>query len=119
MQNMSYYVYIVTNSTKSTLYIGLTNDLPSRILEHGLNAGKPKTFAGRYHCKSLVYYEEYKYVNDAIFREKQIKKWNRKKKNLLVESTNPVWKFLNQELGLYPFGDYADEGNIQNRRTNT
>ncbi len=116
---MPYYVYITTNSSKSTVYVGMTNDIPSRILEHGLNAGNKYTFAGRYHCFNLVYYEEYKYVNDAISREKEIKKWRREKKKALIETTNPDWKFLNQDLGLYPFGDYSDERNIKNRRDNS
>lgn len=113
---MSYYVYITTNSSKTTLYVGMTNDIPSRILEHGLNAGNPETFAGKYHCFNLLYYEEFKYVNDAIAREKEIKKWRRDKKEQLINSANPEWRFLNKELGLYPFGDYADERNIKNRR---
>lgn len=115
---MSFYVYITTNATKSTLYIGMTNDLPSRILEHGLNAGNSKTFAGRYHCFRVVYYEEYKNVNDAILREKEIKKWRREKKEALIKSTNPDLRFLNEELGLYPFGDYANEENLKFRRDN-
>jgi len=113
---VSYYVYITTNSSKTTLYVGMTNDIPSRILEHGLNAGNPETFAGKYHCFNLLYYEEFKYVNDAIAREKEIKKWRRDKKEQLINSANPEWRFLNKELGLYPFGDYADERNIKNRR---
>lgn len=114
---MAYFVYITTNLTKSTLYVGMTNDIPSRILEHGLNAGKSKTFAGKYHCYNLVYYEEYQYVDEAIFREKQIKKWRRAKKNELIASTNPSFSFLNQHLGIYPFGDYADERNIKFKRS--
>ena len=113
---MSYYTYITTNATKSTLYVGITNDIPSRILEHGLNAGNPETFAGKYHCFNLLYYEEFKYVNDAIAREKEIKKWRREKKERLIESMNPEWRFLNEELGLFPFGDYSNEKNIKNRR---
>ncbi|MEX0608161.1 MAG: GIY-YIG nuclease family protein [Balneolaceae bacterium] len=113
---MAYSVYITTNSTKSTLYVGVTNDIPSRICEHGLNAGKPETFAGRYSCYFLVYYEEYKYVNDAIQREKEIKKWRREKKEKLIATSNPAKEFLNENLGLYPFGDYADVRNIRNRR---
>jgi|TARA_R110001599_G_scaffold8255_2_gene40011 putative endonuclease len=111
-----YYVYITTNSSKTTLYVGITNDIPSRILEHGLNAGNPETFAGKYHCFNLLYYEEFQYVNDAIAREKEIKKWRRDKKEQLINSVNPEWRFLNKELGLYPFGDYADERNIKSRR---
>ena len=113
---MPYYVYITTNSTKSTVYTGITNDIPSRVLEHGLNAGNPGTFAGKYHCFNLVWYEEYKYVDEAIMREKEIKKWRREKKNQLIESVNPEWRFLNEELGLYPFGDYSDNRNIKHRR---
>ena len=113
---MPYFVYITTNSSKTTLYVGITNDIPSRILEHGLNAGNPETFAGKYHCFNLLYYEEFQYVNDAIAREKEIKKWRRDKKEQLINSVNPEWRFLNKELGLYPFGDYADERNIKSRR---
>ena len=113
---MSYYIYITTNATKSTLYVGVTNDIPSRILEHGLNSGNTKSFTGKYHCNNLLYYEEYKYINDAILREKEIKKWRREKKNNLIETTNPEWRFLNQELGLFPFGDYSDIRNIEKRR---
>ncbi|GAB5410008.1 MAG: GIY-YIG nuclease family protein [Balneolaceae bacterium] len=116
---MPYYTYITTNTTKSTLYVGMTNDIPSRILEHGLNAENKKTFAGRYHCHNLIYYEEFKYVNDAMQREKEIKKWRREKKEKLIESINPEWRLLNEELGLYPFGDYEDERNIKNRRDTT
>ncbi|MEX0724602.1 MAG: GIY-YIG nuclease family protein [Gracilimonas sp.] len=115
---MPYYTYIITNSKKSTFYVGMTNSIPERILEHGSNAGKPETFAGRYHCFFLLYYEEYKYVEDAIRREKQIKKWSRKKKLDLIKMVNPDLRFLNKELGLYPFGDYADEKNIKYSRRN-
>jgi putative endonuclease len=94
----------------------VTNDIPSRILEHGLNAGNPDTFAGKYHCFNLLYYEEFKYVHDAITREKEIKKWRREKKEKLINSVNSEWRFLNEELGLYPFGDYKDERNIKNKR---
>ena len=98
--------------------MGMTNDLPSRILEHSQNAGNPKTFTGRYRCYLLLWYEEYKYVQDAIRREKQIKKWSRKKKRALIEQTNPELKFLNETLGLYPFGDYADERNMKYSKRN-
>ncbi|MFD2532552.1 GIY-YIG nuclease family protein [Gracilimonas halophila] len=115
---MPYCTYIITNSSKTTLYVGMTNSLPSRILEHGLNAGKPETFAGRYRCHLLLWYEEYKYVQDSIRREKQIKRWSRKKKLELIQRTNPELRFLNKELGLYPFGDYADERNIRHSKRN-
>jgi putative endonuclease len=113
---MNYYVYITTNASKSTLYVGVTNNIPARILEHGLNAGKSFTFAGKYHCHYLIYYEEFQYINNAIQREKEIKRWRREKKENLIESMNPEWRFLNEELGLYPFDDYSDIRNINSRR---
>ncbi|MEO5998011.1 MAG: GIY-YIG nuclease family protein [Chitinophagaceae bacterium] len=80
ISNHEYYVYIVTNKIRTVLYTGITNNLPQRIIEHYLNRGNPKTFAGRYNCHHLVYHEYFDYVVDAITREKEIKKWSRKKK---------------------------------------
>ena len=76
----NYTVYIVTNPTKSVLYVGITNDLAQRLVEHYMERGKPSTFAGRYFCYNLLYYEDFQYVQDAIAREKEIKKWRRSKK---------------------------------------
>jgi putative endonuclease len=93
-----FYIYVTTNSSKSTLYIGITNSLKNRIFEHWSKRGQPGTFAGKYFCHNLIYYESFKYVNDAIAREKELKKWNRKKKEQLIASKNPEWLFLNTEL---------------------
>ncbi len=93
-----YYFYITTNSSKTVLYCGITNSLEHRIVEHYLARGIPKTFTGRYSCYFLIYYEEYDYVEDAISREKEVKKWNRMKKERLIESMNPEKSFLNGEL---------------------
>ena len=60
--------------------------------------GEKKTFAGKYNCYHLVYWERHQFVNDAIEREKEIKGWKRFKKIKLVEKFNPEWKFLNDEL---------------------
>ena len=99
----TYYVYFTTNTAKKVLYIGVTNDLLQRILEHYLKRGNQKSFAGKFYCYNLVYYEEFKYVNDAISREKEIKSWTREKKNKLIESVNPKWAFYNFELfGCWP-----------------
>ena len=95
---MKFYVYISTNPNKEALYVGFTNNLRERIIEHYLNRGNPETHAGKYYCYFLVYYEEFKYVNNAIEREKEIKKWRREKKIHLINSFNPEWKFLNFEL---------------------
>lgn len=90
--------YITTNSAKNVLYCGMTNDLVQRITEHYINRGTQKSFAGKYYCYWLIYYEDYKYVDDAIAREKEVKKWNRKKKMKLINDLNPDWRFLNYEI---------------------
>src|SRR5450432_2827309 len=96
--NHHYYIYIVTNPERTVLYVGVTNDLAQRLIEHYINKGHPKTFAGRYFCYNLVYYEEFKYINDAIAREKEIKGWRREKKLALINTTNSSWMFLNKEV---------------------
>ncbi|WP_295794968.1 GIY-YIG nuclease family protein [Mucilaginibacter sp.] len=98
MWNYNFYVYIVTNADKSVLYVGVTNDLSRRLYEHKGNKGKPHTFAGKYYCYNLVYYEHFSHIEYAIAREKEIKKWRREKKDLLVESVNPNWNFLNDDV---------------------
>ena len=94
----SYSVYIVTNKIKTVLYTGVTNDLEQRIIEHYIDRIEKKTFAGKYNCHFLIFYESYKYVNDAIAREKEIKGWLRINKDKLINDFNPEWKFLNVEL---------------------
>ena len=100
MTNMfhNYFVYIVTNPSKTVLYIGVTNDLPTRLLQHYENKGRQKTFAGRYFCYNLIYWERFDYIDHAIEREKELKKWNRQKKERLINSLNPEWRFLNEEV---------------------
>src|SRR5258705_5585317 len=70
-----YYVYIVTNPERTVLYTGVTNNLPQRLIEHYTNRGQPKTFAGKYYCYNLIYFECFQYINDAIAKEKVIKGW--------------------------------------------
>src|ERR1700749_144203 len=98
MWNYNYYVYITTNPEKTVLYVGVTNDLRVRIFQHTENKGKPGTFAGKYYCYNLVYYEHFSDINHAIAREKETKKWRRAKKVALIESINPSWRFLNDEI---------------------
>jgi putative endonuclease len=89
-----YYVYILTNKSK-TLYIGVTNNLERRIYEH-----KQKLIPGftqKYNLNRLVYYEETLRVEDAIAREKQLKGWLRVKKIALIESANPEWHDLSND----------------------
>lgn len=98
MWNYNFYVYIVTNPVKTVLYVGVTNDLTRRLAEHFENKGNKKTFAGKYYCYNLVYYEHFTHIDHAIAREKEIKKWRREKKELLIATENPEWKFLNEEV---------------------
>ena len=102
MKDHNYFVYIVTNAKRTTLYVGMTNTLERRMLEHYFNKGNPNTFAGKYHCYNLVYYERHQYVWHAIEREKQIKGWTRAKKEMLIKEFNPKWKFLNAEIMEWP-----------------
>jgi putative endonuclease len=107
-----YYVYIITNYHKTVLYTGVTNHIKQRIIEHYLNQGDGKTFAGKYNCFYLVYYESYQYIYDAIRREKEIKGWSRKKKDELIKSVNPFRKFLNHEL----FGEWPPSNPVHRGR---
>lgn len=83
-----YWVYIMANLHR-TIYVGVTNNLQRRVLDHKRGAGS--AFVARYGLVELVYYEEHQYINDAIDREKQIKGWTRAKKIALIESMNPLW----------------------------
>ena len=94
---MSYYVYILANNTNVAIYIGVTRDLVRRIYEHKHNLD-PDSYTAKYGIHKLVYFEQTSYVRAAIEREKQLKGWNRARKNKLVESMNPQWKDLYPEL---------------------
>jgi len=91
-------VYILTNLTKTVLYTGVTNSLEIRIAQHKADAlGSQKTFAGKYYCYYLVYVEHFPQIDVAIAREKEIKNLTRRRKEELINSMNPEWKFLNEE----------------------
>ncbi len=98
----NYFVYIVTNAKKKTLYTGMTNDLEQRLIEHYLNRGKEKTYAGRYYCYHLIYFERYPKPGMAIDREKEIKDWKRAPKEKLISDFNPDWRFLNKDIMQWP-----------------
>ncbi len=89
------YVYILANASRSTLYIGVTSNLPRRLYEHKnkLIDGFTKTF----HIHDLMYVEVYPHIEEAIRREKQLKGWTRKKKTALISARNPLWKDISQE----------------------
>lgn len=86
-----YCVYIITNKTKTTLYIGVTNDLQRRLDEHKSHSNK-NSFSDRYNLEFCIYYEEFLNINLAIKREKELKKWSRSKKEQLINSINPEWR---------------------------
>ena len=94
---MSYFVYIMTNRSDGVLYTGVTNDLIRRVYEHKTHID-PKAFTTRYNIEKLVYYEQYSEPEYAIAREKQIKGWNRTRKNKYISEMNPDWKDLYEEI---------------------
>lgn len=98
MNHGNYFVYITTNPGKDVFYTGMTNDLYTRMVQHYENRGKPKTFAGRYYCYNLVYFERLGSALAAIEREKEIKGWSRAKKLKLIRSINPSLDFLKDYL---------------------
>ncbi|MFC1585156.1 GIY-YIG nuclease family protein [Fibrobacterota bacterium] len=91
-----YFVYILTNKSKSTLYIGVTNDLTKRSIEHKFK--EETTFPKRYNINRLVYYKETNDIETAIKREERLKKWNREWKERLINDFNPEWKDLAEHL---------------------
>jgi putative endonuclease len=93
MSYRQYFVYIVASKKNGTLYIGVTNNIERRITEHKSKLN-PQSFTSRYNVNILVYYETFQYINDAIDREKQLKKWNRQWKINLIEEENKEWKDL-------------------------
>ena len=87
-----YCVYMVTNTSNRTLYIGVTSNLLRRVGEHRLK--QVKGFTSRYNLGKLVYYDVFSEVDAAIAREKQLKRWRRAKKDELIEEMNPEWRDL-------------------------
>ena len=93
-----YYVYILTNKSNRVLYIGVTNNLIRRILEH--KKKEIKGFTQKYNCTKLVYYEATESVDGAIEREKQLKNWHRQWKINLITENNPDWEDLAEKQDL-------------------
>ena len=89
-------VYIMTNKRNGTLYTGVTSNIVQRVYQH--KQAVIPGFTKQYGCKSLVYYEQYDDMNNAIAREKQIKSGSRKKKLILIERMNPNWEDLYETL---------------------
>lgn len=91
------FVYIITNKNNTVLYIGVTSNLPNRISKH-IEKHYPDSFSAKYNVTKLVYYEQFEMIGDAIGREKQIKAGSRTKKVALINSINPDWNDLYEEI---------------------
>jgi putative endonuclease len=97
---MAMYVYLLASQKQGTLYLGVTNDLIRRIVQHKQKA--LPGFTKQYDVRRLVWFEVYDGPTEAITREKEIKKWRREWKIALIEKENPDWRDL--------YGDIADQG---------
>ena len=91
------FVYIVTNKYNNTLYVGVTSNLPKRILEH-IEKRYENSFSARYNLNKMVYYEQFQMIGDAIAREKQLKAGSRATKLKLIKEFNPLWNNLFDEI---------------------
>ena len=94
-RDYQFFVYILSSRSR-TLYIGITRHLRARVLQH--REKKPGSFTARYQISRLVYFERFHYVLNAIGREKELKDWNRARKIELIDSTNPTWEDLAEDL---------------------
>jgi putative endonuclease len=90
-------VYFLTNRHRTVLYVGVTSDLRGRVIQH-IAGVHPSSFSRRYNADRLVYFETTPDIRTAIAREKQIKKWSRCKKEVLIEAVNPGWRDLAAEV---------------------
>src|SRR6266496_4145530 len=98
-KQMGGWVYIMSSINRSTLYIGVTSNLPSRVYEHKHKVNL-NSFTSKYNCINLVFYKYYETINEAISEEKRIKGGSRKKKEELINSMNTEWKDLSGEIRL-------------------
>jgi putative endonuclease len=97
MNSQHYFVYIFTNNDRHTvLYIGVTNNLEQRASDHSL--GRGSAFVRQYNTHKLVYFETFPDPESGIAREKQLKRWNRAKKETLIVKANPEWRDLFEEM---------------------
>jgi len=103
MRDHNYHVYIVTNKHRTALYIGMTNGLARRIVEH--KNGEIAGFTQRYQLNRLVWFEDFRDVNEAIACEKKLKGWLRSRKVALIEKNNPRWFDLSADWEQQPLID--------------
>ncbi len=90
------YTYILSNTTRTMLYVGVTTELFKRITQH--KESKGSVFTNKYHLKDLMYFEEFSEIVQAIAREKQIKNWRREWKWNLIKTVNPELRDLYEDL---------------------
>lgn len=83
-------IYIMTNKLRTVVYIGVTSELRARLIQHKEHYFKG-SFTDKYNCTICVYYENFGRIEEAIAREKELKKWNRKKKDELISVLDPMW----------------------------
>ena len=98
MREYNFFVYLMASDRNGTLYCGVTNDLVRRVFEH--REGRAEGFTAKYGVSRLVWFERHSDINEAILREKRLKKWNRAWKLALIEKENREWRDLAVELGL-------------------
>jgi len=91
-----YFVYLLASKRNGTIYTGFTNNLFGRTSKH--KSGEGSVFTAKYGVYRLVWFEEHRYVNDAIRREKSIKRWRRNWKIELIEKDNPQWRDLFEDM---------------------
>ncbi|MGD1209992.1 MAG: GIY-YIG nuclease family protein [Candidatus Acidiferrales bacterium] len=89
-----YYMYIMASLSRK-LYVGVTNNLFRRTVEH--KEGRIPGFTEKYRIHRLAYFESFRYVRSAIAREKEVKAWRRSKKVALIEAVNPTWADLSED----------------------
>lgn len=106
-----FYVYILQSSSRRALYIGVTNNLRRRVLEHKMHL--LEGFTNDYNVVRLVYWERFERVQSAIAREKQLKNWRRDKKLWLIGRFNPGWKDLAADW----YGNFSEEARTQGPST--
>ena len=93
MRTDVFWVYILSNRSRTVIYVGVTNDLVQRLLQHRRKEN-PESFAARYRLNRLVFFQRFRDIRDAIAYEKKLKGWSRAKKNALIEKENADWNDL-------------------------
>jgi putative endonuclease len=111
VRDYTYFVYILTNASRRSLYIGVTNALKARVRQH--KEKEHEGFTSKYNVDRLIYYEAFQFIHAAIAREKQLKGWTRSEKLALIVRLNPQFRDLSAEwFKRYPpeahaFGDHV------------